>query len=235
MNRSSALLVAIVGVMLVAIVVLPSLASTASIPPSAVATPIAPVESTAPAQTTQPVECQTIDTSVCVYLEQNWVLATNESAFLRWQYADSLEAGAEVPSFADGPSIIVVNFDPIKKPSAAIKAWREVLQQGIADTELTDGALDSGQMLIGPNAVTVDYVRDIAVIHPDSSTYVMSQFIALKRAGSAGSVYLVQLGVPIGAAEYDAMSDSDKEAWFADMFAAFDELVNSRMYFTGGS
>ena len=125
------MLIAVVGVMIIAIVLLPSLAARAPVPETAanepIAIPVSPTPSEEPVAISETIECQRATAAVCVFLEKEWVPAYETSSGKRWQYVESLEPGVIVPGFFESASIVVLDASPFKKIKPALTMWKEVL------------------------------------------------------------------------------------------------------------
>jgi hypothetical protein len=238
-QSSSKVLVAVVGVMLFAIVVLPSLANTVPTYETAVsepvATPAAPVATPEPSSTTSNVECRRVDSRVCVYLEDYWVTTQQESGFARWQLTEDYGAGAAIPDFFMSPSILVLDATPYKQVERALSEWRDALKiELLADTS-QDGPT-VGQRLIGEDLTPVDFAIDLAIIaSEDGESVAFCQFAAIKPTESAQTAFIVQLTLPIEIVDYNQFTDAEKDVFFENLFSSFDELINSRLQFVVGS
>lgn len=240
MKQSSSLtLVAVVAVMLLAIVVLPSLANTVPTYETAVsepiATPAAPVATPEPSSTASNVECRRVDSRVCVYLEDYWVTTQQESGFARWQLTENYGAGAAIPNFFTSASILVLDATPYKKVERALSEWRDALKTELSADTSQDGPT-VGQRLIGDDLIPVDFAIDLAIISSaDGNSVAFCQFAAIRPTESTQTAYIVQLSLPVSIADYNQFSDADKDALFEDLFSSFDELLNSRLLFVVGS
>ena len=238
-NSSTLILGAVVGVMLFAIVVLPSLAG--SVPQNEiavstpVATPFAPDPTTQPSPSATTVECRRVDSRVCVYLEEYWITTQQESGFSRWQLAEEYGAGAEVPDFFSSASILVVDATPYKKVGRAISEWKDALKSELLADTSNDGPT-VGQRLIGDDLIPVDFAIDLAIISSaDGNSVAFCQFAAVKPTSSAQTAYIVQLSLPVDVSDYELFTETEKEVFFQDLFSSFDELLNSRLQFVVGS
>ena len=240
MKQSSSLtLVAVVAVMLLAIVVLPSLANTVPTYETAVsepiATPAAPIATPEPSSTASNVECRRVDSRVCVYLEDYWVTTQQESGFARWQLTENYGAGAAIPNFFTSASILVLDATPYKKVERALSEWRDALKTELSADTSQDGPT-VGQRLIGDDLIPVDFAIDLAIItSADGNSVAFCQFAAIRPTESTQTAYIVQLSLPVSIADYNQFSDADKDALFEDLFSSFDELLNSRLLFVVGS
>ena len=240
MKQSSSLtLVAVVAVMLLAIVVLPSLANTVPTYETAVsepiATPAAPAATPEPSSTASNVECRRVDSRVCVYLEDYWVTTQQESGFARWQLTEDYGAGAAIPNFFTSASILVLDATPYKKVERALSEWRDALKIELSADTSQDGPT-VGQRLIGDDLIPIDFAIDLAIISSaDGSSLAFCQFAAIRPTESMQTAYIVQLSLPVSIADYNQLSDADKDALFEDLFSSFDELLNSRLQFLVGS
>lgn len=240
MKQSSSLtLVAVVAVMLLAIVVLPSLANTVPTYETAVsepiATPAAPIATPEPSSTASNVECRRVDSRVCVYLEDYWVTTQQESGFARWQLTENYGAGAAIPNFFTSASILVLDATPYKKVERALSEWRDALKTELSADTSQDGPT-VGQRLIGDDLIPVDFAIDLAIISSaDGNSVAFCQFAAIRPTESTQTAYIVQLSLPVSIADYNQFSDADKDALFEDLFSSFDELLNSRLLFVVGS
>ena len=240
MKQSSSLtLVAVVAVMLLAIVVLPSLANTVPTYETAVsepiATPAAPIATPEPSSTASNVECRRVDSRVCVYLEDYWVTTQQESGFARWQLTEDYGAGAAIPNFFTSASILVLDATPYKKVERALSEWRDALKIELSADTSQDGPT-VGQRLIGDDLIPVDFAIDLAIItSADGNSVAFCQFAAIRPTESTQTAYIVQLSLPVSIADYNQFSDADKDALFEDLFSSFDELLNSRLLFVVGS
>ena len=238
-QSSSITLVAVVAVMLLAIVVLPSLANTVPTYETAVsepvATPAAPVATPEPSSTASNVECRRVDSRVCVYLEDYWITTQQETGFSRWQLAQDYGAGAAIPEFYTSPSILVLDATPYKKVEQALSEWRDALKIELSADTSQDGPT-IGQRLIGDDLIPVDFAIDLAIIYSaDGNSVAFCQFAAIRPTESTQTAYIVQLSLPVAIADYNQFSDAEKDALFEDLFSSFDELLNSRLQFVVGS
>jgi hypothetical protein len=225
--------------MLLAIVVLPSLANTVPTYETAVsepiATPAAPVATPEPSSTASNVECRRVDSRVCVYLEDYWVTTQQESGFARWQLTENYGAGAAIPNFFTSASILVLDATPYKKVERALSEWRDALKTELSADTSQDGPT-VGQRLIGDDLIPVDFAIDLAIISSaDGNSVAFCQFAAIRPTESTQTAYIVQLSLPVSIADYNQFSDADKDALFEDLFSSFDELLNSRLLFVVGS
>ena len=238
-QSSSKVLVAVVGVMLFAIVVLPSLANTVPTYETAVsepvATPAAPVATPEPSSATSNVECRRVDSRVCVYLEDYWVTTQQESGFARWQLTEDYGAGAAIPDFFMSPSILVLDATPYKQVERALSEWRDALKIELSADTSQDGPT-VGQRLIGEDLTPVDFAIDLAIIaSEDGESVAFCQFAAIKPTESAQTAFIVQLTLPIAIVDYNQFTDAEKDVFFENLFSSFDELINSRLQFVVGS
>jgi hypothetical protein len=225
--------------MLLAIVVLPSLANTVPTYETAVsepiATPAAPIATPEPSSTASNVECRRVDSRVCVYLEDYWVTTQQESGFARWQLTEDYGAGAAIPNFFTSASILVLDATPYKKVERALSEWRDALKIELSADTSQDGPT-VGQRLIGDDLIPVDFAIDLAIItSADGNSVAFCQFAAIRPTESTQTAYIVQLSLPVSIADYNQFSDADKDALFEDLFSSFDELLNSRLLFVVGS
>jgi hypothetical protein len=236
-NTSSTLLIAVVGVMLIAIVVLPSLAARAPVPEVAVnvpiATPVSPTPTEEPVVTNEPIECQRATAKVCVFLEREWVPAYETSSGKRWQYVDTLEPGAIIPEFFESRSIIVLDATPIKKIKAALNMWKEVLNTESSGTVFQDEFLQETRV-IGDNLTKIDVALDLGLIlSGDSEMVAVVRIAAIRPVGSALPPYIVQYAVPMPRTDFEALTENETFRLLQDTMDSFDVLLNSRLLFEG--
>lgn len=237
MNKSSITLLAVVGVMLVAIVILPSLAgstpSSAVITPEPIVTPAVPSPSEEPVATNEPVQCQRATAAVCVYLEPQWVSAYETTSGKRWQYVETLIPGAVIPGFFESPSIIVLDASPFKKIKPALGMWKDALntESGVAVFQ-DEMALET--RVIGDNYTKVEVMLDLGLIlSEDGNTVAAIRFAAVKLANSAVPPYIVQYSVPLNREEFEAKTENEKLRLIQDVKDSFDALLNTRLLYGG--
>jgi hypothetical protein len=238
-NSSSFILGAVVAVMLFAIVVLPSLANSVPQNQIAVSTPVAtpmPTEPTAePSLSATTVECRRVDSRVCVYLEEYWVTTQQEAGFSRWQLTEEYGAGAVVPDFFSSASILILDATPYKKVNRAVQEWRDALKSELLAETSADGPR-VGQRLIGDDLIPIDFAIELAILaSEDGESLAFCQFAAVKPTSSADTAYIIQLSLPVSIADYNLLTDAEKDAFFQDLFESFDELLNARIQFVVGS
>ena len=225
--------------MLLAIVVLPSLANTVPTYETAVSepivTPAAPIATPEPSSTASNVECRRVDSRVCVYLEDYWVTTQQESGFARWQLTEDYGAGAAIPDFFTSPSILVLDATPYKQVERALSEWRNALKIELSADTSQDGPT-VGQRLIGEDLTPVDFAIDLAIIaSEDGDSVAFCQFAAIRPTESAQTAFIVQLTLPIAIVDYNQLTDAEKNVFFENLFSSFDELINSRLQFVVGS
>ena len=224
--------------MLLAIVVLPSLANTVPTYETAVSepivTPAAPIATPEPSSTASNVECRRVDSRVCVYLEDYWVTTQQESGFARWQLTEDYGAGAAIPDFFTSPSILVLDATPYKQVERALSEWRNALKIELSADTSQDGPT-VGQRLIGEDLTPVDFAIDLAIIaSEDGDSVAFCQFAAIRPTESAQTAFIVQLTLPIAIVDYNQLTDAEKNVFFENLFSSFDELINSRLQFVVG-